>query len=231
MNLKDKVIVITGGSKGLGKALASLFVKEGSIVVISSHNQNDLETTAKEINATAIVADITKEQEVKDLAEQVVKDYGRIDIWINNAGVLYRFPKGELIDMGRVHQMFDVNIMGTVFGCQTALTHMEHSENSLILNIVSTAGLDATRAKKSKLYATSKWAQRGFLQAFKFENSDSKIKFINVYPGGIQTDLWKGLDVENFAGFMTPEYVAGLVIENIKKENPEEELIIKRPTA
>ena len=142
MNLKDKVVVITGGSKGLGKSLASLFVKEGSVVVISSHNQNDLENTAKEINVKAIVADITKEQEVKDLAEQVVKDYGRIDIWINNAGIWLPRVSIEELNWERAHQLMEVNLFGTVFGSKNALIQMRKQGSGSIVNIISTSGLN-----------------------------------------------------------------------------------------
>jgi NAD(P)-dependent dehydrogenase (short-subunit alcohol dehydrogenase family) len=231
MELKNKIVVITGGSKGVGKALAISFIKEGAKVIISSHQKNDLKKTAEEIGATAIEADVTKEQELIDLAEKVIKNFGELNIWVNNAGILYRFPKEELIDIKKAHEIFDVNFFGTVFGCRTALKYMNNKDNPLILNIVSKNAIDATREINNKLYAASKWAVRGFMQAFQSENNDSNIKFINVYPGGVQTDLWKGLDVKDFANFMTSEHVAEVVIENLKKENPEEEQIIKRPNS
>ena len=229
MELKNKVVVITGGSKGLGKALAISFIKEGAKVVISSHNKIELEKTATEINATAIVADVTKEKEVRGLAEKVVADFGKIDIWVNNAGVMFSFPKGELIDMGKAHNIFDVNFFGVVFGCRTAQRSML-SNGGIIMTINSSSGLDATRAANYKLYAASKWAVRGFLQAFKSENLESKVKNISVYPGGIKTELYPVDKPSNFDDFMEPSYVANIIIENLKKENPEEELIIKRPT-
>ena len=230
MELKNKIVVITGGSKGLGKALAISFIKEGATVIISSHHKDELEKTAKEINATAIVADVTKENEVQNLAQKVVADFGRIDIWVNNAGILFKFPKGELIDVEKVHKIFDVNFLGTVFGCRVALENMKNNDNGLILNIVSKAAIDATRAVNFKIYAASKWAVRGFMQAFKFENTDSKIKIISVYPGGIQTDLWKGLDIKDLDKYSKPESVVQEIIGNLKKENPEEEQVIVRTT-
>ena len=228
MELKNKVVVITGGSKGLGKALAISFVKEGSIVIISSHNKEDLENTAKEINATAIVADLTKEIEVKNLAEKIVADFGKIDIWINNAGVMHSFSKDVLIDMDKAHNIFDVNFFGVVFGCRTAQKYVTN-DNGTIMTINSSSGLDATRASNYKLYAASKWAVRGFLQAFIAENKELKVKNIIVYPGGIKTELYSIDKPNNFNDFMEPSYVANIIIENLKKENPEEELIIKRP--
>ncbi len=228
MELKNKIVVITGGSKGLGKFLAILFLKEGSTVIISSHDKNELEKTAQEINAIAIVADVTKENEVQNLAKKVMIDFGKIDIWVNNAGILFKFPKGELIDIEKVHKIFDVNFLGTVFGCRAALENMKNNDSGLILNIVSKAAIDATRAVNFKIYVASKWAVRGFMQAFKFENIGSKLKIVSVYPGGIMTDLWKGLDIKDFDRYLKPENVAEEIIENLKKENPEEEQVIKR---
>ena len=230
MELKNKIVVITGGSKGLGKALAISFIKEGATVVVSSHNKEILENTAKEINATAIVADVVKENEVKNLAEKTIEKFGKIDIWVNNAGILYRFPKEELIDMEKAHEIFDVNFFGTVFGCRTALKYMDKKDNPVILNIISKNAIDATKDIKNKLYLASKWAVRGFTQVFQSENINSGIKVVSVYPGGIKTDLWKGLVVEKIDQYMEPSYVADIIIENLKKESPEEELIIKRPT-
>ena len=107
---------------------------------------------------------------------------------------------------------------------------MKNNDNGLILNIVSKAAIDATRAVNFKIYAASKWAVRGFMQAFKFENTDSKIKIISVYPGGIQTDLWKGLDIKDLDKYSKPESVVQEIIGNLKKENPEEEQVIVRTT-
>lgn len=228
MNLNNKIVVITGGSKGIGKALAISFIKEGSIVVISSHNEEELKKTSQELNITAIMADVTKEEQVNNLAEKVIEDFGKIDIWVNNAGILYRFSNDESVDMEKVHNMFDVNLMGTVFGCQVALKYMKNNNDSMILNIISKAAIDATRAIEHKLYAASKWATRGFMEAFKFENINSGIKIISVYPGGVQTDLWKGLSIKDIDKYLKPEEVAIKIIENIKKDNPEEELVIKR---
>jgi len=226
MKLEDKIVVITGGSKGLGKALATRFLKDGAKVVVCSRDENRPEDL--EENIFWIKADVTKEDELQNLAEKVVAKFGKLDIWINNAGVLYRFPKGELINMEKAHQMFDVNFFGTVFGCRNAIKYMSHDNKSMIVNIISTAGLDATRAVDHKLYASSKWAVRGFLQAFQFENIDSKIKFISVYPGGMQTNLFNEEKPENYKNYMDPNEVANKIIENLKKEIPEEELIIKR---
>ena len=131
--------------------------------------------------------------------------------------------------MDKAHNIFNVNFFGVVFGCRAAQRSML-SNGGIIMTINSSAGLDAMRAANFKLYASSKWAARGFLQAFSAENKESKFKNISVYPGGIKTEMYSQDKPSNFGDFMEPSYVANIIIENLKKENPEEELIIKRPT-
>lgn len=228
MELKDKVVVITGGSKGLGKALASLFIKGGSTVVISSHNKDQLEKTAKEINATAIVADVTKENEVKNLAKRVVTDFKRIDIWVNNAGVRIPQTSIEKVDTKRFHQMMEINLFGVVFGSKYSMIQMKkQEEGGIIITILSTAALEGK--KDSSAYCASKSAALGFIKCLRLEIENTKIKSINVFPGGMQTNFFDEDIPDNYSDFMDPKNVADKIIENLKKENPEEELVIKRP--
>lgn len=229
MELKNKTVVITGGSKGLGKSLAIAFRGAGANVVICSKNKDELESTATEIGVTAFVADVTNEIEMDNLAQFAVKEFGQLDIWVNNAGVLYGFPKEGYIDMEKAHSILDVNLFGTIFGARQALRQMENSKQGLIINIISSAALDSTRALLNKIYAASKWAVNGYTKALRAENVDSGISIMSIYPGGIQTDLWRNQKPDNIDDYMTPEYVAEKIINNLNSENPEEELIIKRP--
>ncbi len=214
MILKDKVIVITGASKGIGKSLAILFVSKGAQVVASDRSDTD----------------VRKEVEVQALAKRIVAEFGRIDMWINNAGVFHTFsPEEPFIDMTKAHEIVDTNLFGTIFGCRTALGHMKINNGGVIVNILSTAALDATRAKNAKIYAASKWAIRGYVQALKAENEGSGVAIFSVYPGGTRTDLYRENKPANFEEYMDSDFVAQQIVENLEKENPEEELIIKRP--
>ncbi len=187
MNLKNKIVVITGGTSGIGKALAMGFKKEDAQVIVSSHNESHLEEFSKE-GFTTIKADVRSEKEIQNLAKEVIEKFGSIDIWINNAGVFYNFAsEDKFIDMDKAHTIMDTNFFGTVFGCSTALRSMKESKNGTIINISSSAGLDATRAKNAKIYAASKWAIRGYTQAIKAENEDMGVSILSVYPGGTKT--------------------------------------------
>jgi len=227
MDLKDKVVIIIGGSQGFGRALAERFISEGSIVYIASMNKTSVEKTAGEIGVKSFVVDVRDETSLRKAAESIVSETGRIDIWVNSAGVFMKFPKYELLDMDRAHQLFDVNFFGAVLGSRTALLNMKEG---VILNILSSAALDASRAIGAKLYAASKWALRGYIDALRAENTGGKVKILSVYPGGMKTHLHDEALPTDFDNFMDPSIVVDKVITNLKQNNPEKDLVVKRPS-
>lgn len=226
--MKDKVAVVIGGSQGLGRALADGLIKEGAHVIIASKNKELLEKTALEIGAEGHVVDVRNEQDIREVADFAIQEFGKIDIWVNSAGQFKKFPMVDLLDMDRAHEMFDVNFFGSVLGSRTALLNMKEG---IILNILSSAALDASRAIGAKLYASSKWALRGYVDALRGENKDNPVKILSVYPGGIKTHLHDEALPAEFDNFMEPSYVVDKIIANLKLEAPEPDLIIKRPTA
>ncbi len=106
MNLKDKVVVITGGSQGFGKRLAKAFVNEGSKVVITSHDKENLESTAKELSTDFFLADITSYEDVEKIGKYVSEKYKKIDFWINNAGIQIAPSKFEDVDIQKLKKSF-----------------------------------------------------------------------------------------------------------------------------
>lgn len=229
MELKEKVIVITGGSRGFGKALAEGFLKEGAQVVISSRSPEELSKTAQEIGAVGIPADITLENEVTNLAEEVIKKFGHVDVWVNNAGVWLPERKIEDLDMPRVKELFNVNVFGLMNASRVALRVFKKQNGGVILNTISSSAL-AGRAMISA-YSTSKWASNGFTKALREESRENNISVLSIFPGGMKTALFDEEPPENINDFLDPYDVAAKVIANLKLEKPEEELVIKRPTA
>ena len=223
MDLKNKIIVITGGSKGLGKALALCFLKYGSKVVICSR-EGGFKNLESEI--IGIKADVTKENEIKNLAEKVINDFGRIDIWINNAGIWLPHASIEKTDWHKVHDLIEVNLFGTVYGSKASLVQMRKQGFGSIINILSTSALEG-RAGSSG-YSASKYAAAGFTKSLRKEVDGEKIKVFGIYPGGMQTGLFDEGRPENYAEFMDPNFVAENIVNNLLKKKPEEELIIKR---
>lgn len=225
MNLKDKIVVITGGSKGFGKTLAEFFIKNGSQVIISSNNEKEINEVANQIGAIGFCADVTKEEELTNLLDVVIKKFGRIDIWVNNAGIWLPHDFVENFDMSKVRDMFEVNVMGTINGIRVALREMKKNNKGIIINIISDSALAGTPS--SSTYSSSKWAVRGLTESIRKENED--IPILSVYPGAMKTDIFGDKKPEQYEKFMETEYVANLVINNLKLDKPEEDLIIKRP--
>lgn len=228
MELKDKVVVITGGTKGFGRALAEEFLREGVKIAICSNNKDEVANTAKEMGVFGVYADVAKEEDLKFFASETLKKFGQIDIWINNAG-LWMAGITENADMAEVRKMFEVSVMGTINGSRVALRLMKEKNSGTILNVISTSALEA-RTDLS-MYVATKWGVNGFTKAIREENKEKNISIFSVFPGGMKTDLFIKNPPKNYNDFMDPKDVAKKVINNLKQANSEPELIIKRPTA
>ncbi|HDY73199.1 MAG TPA: SDR family oxidoreductase [Candidatus Jorgensenbacteria bacterium] len=228
MELKDKVVVITGASKGLGRELAQTFTKEGAKVVISARSEKELQEVAEELGALAIAADVTKENDVESLARDVVREYGRIDIWINNAGAWIPHGPIEELDMKRVHDMMEVNLFGTMYGSRVALIQMRKQNGGMIINILSTSALEGRSGSSG--YCASKYAAVGFTKSLRKETKDSGITVISIYPGGMQTNLFDEEKPEDIDKYMQPSFVVERIVQNLQQREPKEELIIRRPS-
>jgi len=226
MILKDKIIVITGASHGLGKALAQTLSDKKAKIIICSRSKDKLEGISKELNVDYVVADVSKEADMEKLAKETISRFGRIDIWINNAGVW--LPKGpiEKVDMKMAHDMFEINVFGTVYGSRIALTQMRKQNFGVIVNVISTSALNGR--PNAVMYSASKYAVRGFAEALR-EEAGSNVNVISVYPGGIKTLMYNEEKPAEYDSFMLPEYVAKKIVDNFEIDNPEKELIIRRP--
>ena len=227
MNLKDKIVVITGGSQGFGRAMAKAFRLEGCSIVVSSHDKEHLDTTAKELSVDSFPANITSYTDVQKLSEYVVKKYGVIDLWINNAGIQIAPSFAENVDREKLHHLFEVNFFGYFYGCQVALSYMKKQGSGVIVNINSTAGLEGK--PEISAYSASKFAIKGLTESVRKEVKNSDIKIYGVYPGGMQTDIYKEKHPTDLQEYMQVDTVAKKVIENLKADNPEIDFIIKRP--
>jgi len=221
--LKGKIVVITGGSKGLGKSLALRFSKDDSKVIICSR-EGEFENL--ESGIMGIKVDVTKENEIQSLAEKVINDFGKIDIWINNAGIWLPHKPIEETDWKRAHDLIEVNLFGTVYGSKIALAQMRKQSFGLIINIISTSGLNGKINETA--YCASKFAVTGFTKSLIKEVDGKKIKVLGVYPGGMQTNLFDENKPENYTEFMDPNFVAEEIVNNLLKKEPVEELIITK---
>lgn len=227
MELKDKIVVITGGSRGLGRSLAKSFVAAGSKVIITALNDKNLKDCASELDVEGLVMDVRDESAVKKVAKEVVEKFGRIDIWVNNVGIWTAHQPIEKVDWGKdVHNIFEVNFFGLVYGSKEALVQMRKYGGGMIVNIISTSGLEGRFHSSS--YAASKFAASGFTKSLRLEAQPDGIDVIGVYPGGMKTKLFGKNVPDNFDTYMETDDVAEKIVKNISSDSPEEEQIIRR---
>lgn len=224
MELKNKTVVITGGTKGLGRALALIFFRENMNVVVCARNEDELKSLPQGI--LGIKADVTKEIDLNNLIKIVKEKFGSLDVWINNAGIWTPHALIEEVDWKKSHDLIEVNLFGTIYGSKIALIQMKQQGFGMIVNIISTSALEG-RAKSSA-YGASKYAVMGFTKSMRKELEETGIKVIAVYPGGMRSNFFDEKKPENYQDYMDPDFVANKIIENLKRETPEEELIIKR---
>lgn len=227
MEINNKVVVITGGSQGFGKSLANAFKKEGANVIISSHEKEGLELTASELSTDSFIADVTSFDDIKKLGEYVIQKYGNIDIWVNNAGIQIAPSLVEEVNIEKLRHLFDVNFFGYFYGCQVALTQMKKQDGGVIININSTAGLDGK--PEISAYSSSKFAIKGLTESIRKEVKDLNIKVYGIFPGGMQTDIYKEKYPDDIKEYMEVDTVVEKVMNNLKSNNPETDFIIKRP--
>lgn len=191
MRLLDKVAIITGGARGIGEATAKKFVKEGAKVVIADINQEDIERTVDEIKAmggeiTGIIVDVTSRESVDKMIADTIKEYGRLDVLVNNAGITM---DSTLIKMteDQWDKVIDVNLKG-VFNCgQAAAKVMAEQGSGVILNASSVVGIHGNFGQTN--YAATKWGVIGMTKTWAKELGRKGVRSNAVAPGFILTPM------------------------------------------
>ena len=180
--MKDKVIIITGASSGIGAALARHFAQAGSRLVLAARRMDRLTLLAEELKEVEILClktDVSKEEDCQQMIEKAVDRFGRIDVLINNAGISMR-ALFEKLDLKVLHQLMDVNFWGTVYCTKYALPWLLKSQGSVV-GIISIAGFIGFPGRTG--YAASKFAVRGFLDTLRIENLKKGLHVLVVAPG------------------------------------------------
>jgi short-subunit dehydrogenase len=188
-----KHIVITGGSDGIGKALAMSLGSDFHITLIA-HSADKLKELADKIGCDFIVCDVRKSTEVKAAFEKIKSKCGSIDILLNNAGVI---ANGDLTETAydTIETVISTNTIGAIFVAKACLEVMKPQKSGLIINVISQAGIK-TKPQRS-VYQASKWALTGFTKAIQEEAAEYGVRITGLYPGTVSTDLFKkaGLDI------------------------------------
>lgn len=219
-SVKDTIAIITGASKGIGKATAAVFLESGAKVVLVSKQRSGLEDTASEFEKKyqgqilPITADVRDWDEVQRMGEKAVKTFGRIDILVNNAGVAYA---GDAVDNTKeeIDEIIDVNVKGVVYCARAVLPQMIKQKSGILINIASGAG--KTGIPGLAVYSASKFAVCGFTEALAGEVASYGIRVYAICPGAVATDMQKQISGGYYG--MPPEKIANKIFQ-VAGSNP-----------
>ncbi len=229
-----EICVITGASKGLGRELAGEFCKKSNLCLIA-RDKKDLEKVKKDLlkstknQILTFAGDISDELFVKSVFAELAKKEYSIKYLINNAGV-GRFCKVTENSRKIIDDVLFASFIGTILVTSNALPVM--SENGTIATIMSTAATQGNANETA--YCAAKWGERGFMEALKKELANTKLRLVNIFPGGINTTFWEEnrhyVPKEKSNGFMNPNELAKVIYKNVtdKKSLFVRELIIER---
>ncbi len=193
LGLRGKTAIVTGGARGIGEAIVQSFVAEGANVVIADVLQETAEQLAKKVSrsdarALAIRTDVTKKTDVEALVAAALREFGKIDVLVNNAGVVGEmlFTEVEEQEWDRVHT---VNVKGTYLTCRAVIPHMTAARRGRIVNISSRSGKEGQFGLSH--YAASKFAVVGLTQSLAKELAQYDINVNCVCPGILRTAMWE----------------------------------------
>jgi NADP-dependent 3-hydroxy acid dehydrogenase YdfG len=189
--IKGKIVVITGASSGLGEAAARLLSGRGASVALGARRSHRLESLADELNrnggkAIAIATDVTHRNQVKKLVDTAVEEFGRIDVMINNAGIMPRAPL-ERLTIDDWERTIDINIKGVLYGIAAALPHMKRQKSGHMIFVASVAGHKI--GPDFAVYAATKHAVRALAEGFRLEVKPYNIRTTIISPGAVATEL------------------------------------------
>jgi len=212
LKLTGKVALVTGGSRGIGFAIAKILSENGASVVITSKNSEKIkQAEAKISNSFGITCDIKKKNEVQNVLNQTIKKFGKLDILVNNAGI---FPKIKLlhkIEEEEWNEVLDVNLTGQFRFTKEAIPHLQKT-SGCIINISSDAGLKAYQGFNADAYSASKAALIVLTKCWALEYAKNKIRVNCICPGVVDTDMTKPfLKNQKDIEFMNNEHPLGRI--------------------
>lgn len=228
--MKDKVVIITGASSGIGKALAFSFGREGAKIVITGRKEVPLmevsqELTKAGIENLALVSDVSIEADNVEMVEKTILKYGKIDILINNAGISMRSMFADC-DLNVIKSLMDINFWGTVYATKYALPFIKETKGSIV-GISSIAGYRGLPVRTG--YSASKFAVNGFLEALRTELLHTGVHVLTACPGFTASNIrvaalgsdgsTKGETMRDEGKMMSSEEVADRILRAVKNRD------------
>jgi NADP-dependent 3-hydroxy acid dehydrogenase YdfG len=241
-NIEGKVVVITGASSGLGESTARHLAKLGATVVLGARRKERLDGIVKDIQsdggkALAVTVDVTSQAEVEALVKVAIDTYGKIDVLVNNAGIMPIAPLA-LLKVDEWERAIDINIKGVLYGIAAALPHFQKAKSGHFINIASVAGIKVF-APGGSVYSATKFAVRALSEGLRMETRKDNIRVTILSPGAIDSELKEGSSDEASSQGVKDFYKIAISADSIAKavayaiEQPadvEIDEIVVRPT-
>ena len=216
MNLKHKTAIVTGGTKGIGRAITEALLREGVSVCVAARHHAEIDKTIKELNqgdedrAIGFVCDVRDYDQVKKLIDYTVKELGGLDLLINNAGIGI-FQKVEDTTPEDFRAVLETNVFGVFYCCREAIPQMKRRGGGYIINISSLAGVNAH--PQMAAYNASKFGLNGFSEALMQEVRHDNIKVSYLMPGSVNTEFGGDSPSDEKNWQLTPQDIARVVID------------------
>tara|TARA_B100001109_G_C18864699_1_gene476367 strand:+ start:320 stop:1024 length:705 start_codon:yes stop_codon:yes gene_type:complete len=185
MSVEGKNILITGGSSGLGKAMAKQLIEKGAKVAITGRDEEKLSEVAKQLGAFAIHADVAVEQDVKKTYSSFLQEFGSLDVLINNAGIGAERKSIDELDLDAMRKVYEVNVFGAAMMGKEAAKIFKEQKHGDIVNIASTASMKGYAG--GTVYSSSKFALRGMSQDWQADLRKYNVRVIIVNPSYVPT--------------------------------------------
>jgi NADP-dependent 3-hydroxy acid dehydrogenase YdfG len=238
-----KVAVITGASSGIGESTAKLLAREGARVVLGARRKERIDALAEEITdaggkAVTVVADVSRRSDVNDLVKRALDAFERVDVLVNNAGIMPIAPV-QALKVDEWDRVIDVNVKGLLYGVAAVLPTMQRQRSGHIVNIASVGGIKAF-APGGAVYSATKAAVRMLTEGLRMELHSQNIRCTAISPGAVATELPEGSSDEatrkNLREFYKMAIPAGTIASAIAyaiAQPPEVEIdeMVIRPTA
>lgn len=216
MSIKERIVVITGAGRGIGRATALQFAQAGARVVLFSRTSEPVEETAAEIvrqggSALTIVGDVAREEDVSGLFQQVRQHFGRVDVLVNCAGIVAVRPFVAM-DIATWDQVLNINLRGTFLCCQEAFRMMVEQQQGVIINLSSLSGVKGVEKFPGlSAYNVSKSGVASLTEILAVEGKPHNIRVCAVSPGAVDTEMLRQA-APHLKATMTPDDLAAILL-------------------